>query len=76
MSSCMCSFETASDCRSLIGAFPQEQGTEPDGRLDYLYHLLDLMEHTTLDGLNDASVDKGSRDGGREEHRPLRVIDM
>ena len=54
----------------------KNKGLEPDGRLDYLYHLLDLMEHTTLDSLSDDSVDEGSRDGGRGEDRPLRVIDM
>jgi len=34
------------------------------------------MEHTPPDDLNDGSVTAGSKDVGRSEDRPLRLIDM
>jgi hypothetical protein len=69
----------ASDDRYLIGAFLQEYGPEPDARSDYLYHLLDLVEHTHIEGLNDTLVNEDAGNGKRGERaegRPLRVIDM
>jgi hypothetical protein len=68
---------SASDDRYLIGASLQEYGPEPNGRLDYLYHLLDLVEHTPSTTDSDVTpVNKDSAKEGFEKDHPLRVIDM
>lgn len=75
MSTCMSSSGSMSDDRYLVGSFPPE--SRPDGRLDYLYHLLDLMEYTpSEEGGNDIPVNGSAVDGGLDKDRPLRVIDM
>jgi len=64
----------ASDGRYQIGMSAWRWGHDPDNRLDYLYHLLDLMDYTTTEHMieGEGLMEKitSSKD------RPLRLIDM
>jgi hypothetical protein len=56
----------------------RRSGQGIDGRLDYLYHLLDLMEYVPNDDAvaKESTVDDVSSREVSAEERPLRVIDM
>jgi hypothetical protein len=56
----------------------RRSGQGIDGRLDYLYHLLDLMEYIPKEdtAAKESTVDDVSSREVSAEDRPLRVVDM
>lgn len=75
MSACMSFGKKWSDDRYLIGTFPVN-GWGSDGRLDYLFHILDLMDYTPPNRTKQSKLDGPLLKETSAQDNPLRVVDM